>query len=645
MKSPLLISILFTSVLQATYSQQDNGVVALNLPTRNSITFNRFETQPTFSFVRESSKYFSIYAKREALTFDNAPETYLVSYSGRFKENIGAGLALFQQNYGVLTTFGGIFNLAYNLRTGVENNLTFGLNIGAYKSGLNSGDVITNHDDSSLQNITYQSITTVSPALNYGFAFLDIGLGINNLITYSFKSSALIKSNPEQAIQVHLMYTGYMRSRGFLDDSKFSGLAKVELKNEDTIYSGSAMLTVPAGFWTQVGYNSFYGASAGLGLNITKNIAIAYNYDIPFGDLTEIGTAHTLTLAYRFKNNERYKYTPEDDRYGLIEKKKRSKYLVSRTKKEAKEKIKKLAELKTKKDLDATQNKTNETILKDLAQQAQADKITQDKLIEQLEAIVISKTKDFTDLKAEIDRDTQKLNVKLKPFKSTSNETKNRVQIIDNLNKTIRKRNTKIKQIEELFYNLYESDTLYNNEVILYYKTILNRLKSEQIQTVDTRTELEHRLSEIKIATDYERRRRIERAKFKNEDESYKQGRLTLEHLKKTTILRNEPVSVDEFDTGEPQNSNIQILNNIKHTETGIYVVLAVHTDPSKRDDFLTKAIASGATNIDFFYDVKTSKYYIYIAKYDSISDANNAIKLKNKKPYNKNISLVKIEN
>ena len=125
------------------YSQEDDGVVSLSLPVRNSLTFNRFVINPTFSFVREQHKYISIFNKREWVQFDNAPLTYLASYSGRFGENIGAGIGLFQQDYGVLTTFGGTVNFAYNVRMARDSNLTFGLNIGAYKSGLNTGNVLS----------------------------------------------------------------------------------------------------------------------------------------------------------------------------------------------------------------------------------------------------------------------------------------------------------------------------------------------------------------------------------------------------------------------------------------------------------------------------------------------------------------------
>ena len=47
---------------------------------------------------------------------------------------------------------------------------------------------------------------------------------------------------------------------------------------------------------------------------------------------------------------------------------------------------------------------------------------------------------------------------------------------------------------------------------------------------------------------------------------------------------------------------------------------------------------------VDFFYDINSSKYFIYYKKFRSIEDARKAIQLDNSKPYNSKMSIVKIE-
>ena len=317
MNKNLLYIVLFFCFSQQFYSQED-GVVAFALPVRNSLKFNKYVINPTFSFVREQNKYISISNKREWVQFDNAPQTYLFSYAGRFAENIGAGVGLFQQNYGVLTTFGGVINFAYNAVLDGDKNLTFGMNMAFYKSGINSGSVITNFSDPSLENIPSNSLLTVNPGINYGTDFFDFGISLNNLVSYNIKTNKMVEDNPEQSVQGHIMYTGYVNSRGFFDQSKFSGLVRSEFKKSNTVISGIMMISIPKGMWAQAGYNSLYGLSGGIGFNISNQIALEYNYEKAIGDLSTFGSSHEVTLAYKFKKPYKYNYSDDEDEGALI---------------------------------------------------------------------------------------------------------------------------------------------------------------------------------------------------------------------------------------------------------------------------------------------------------------------------------------
>ncbi|MDO6761545.1 PorP/SprF family type IX secretion system membrane protein, partial [Tamlana sp. 2_MG-2023] len=317
MKKYLFYILLFFSIIYQS-SAQDDGVVALNIPVRNSLKFNRTFINPTFSFVREGHRYISFNNKRDWTQFENAPETYLFGYSGRFRESMGAGISLFQQNYGALTTFGGMANFAYNVVVNRSGNLTFGMNLGFYRSTINDGAIISNTPDPSLDNIPSNSIVTINPGINYGTEFFDFGVSLNNIVAYNLTSTSMIAENPEQGIQVHGMYTGYVSNYGYFRDSRFSTLIRSEFKKEELIFSGLMMFTVPKGFWGQAGYNSFYGISAGIGLNISPQIAIEYNFEKAVGNISALGNSHDITLAYRFKSKDNYDYFGDEDEDGLF---------------------------------------------------------------------------------------------------------------------------------------------------------------------------------------------------------------------------------------------------------------------------------------------------------------------------------------
>ncbi|REG98844.1 PorP/SprF family type IX secretion system membrane protein [Flavobacterium aquicola] len=314
----ILLSVFFLCCFtHVFYAQKEDGVVSYVIPPGNSLKFNSFVINPTFSFVRQQSAYITLFNKTQWAGFEDAPKTYLLSYSGRFKENEGVGLGVFQQTQGVLSTTGLVANFAHNVLLQEDNNLTFGINLSAYKSGLNSGKVVSNFPDPSLDNIPSNTLLTISPGINYGTAFLDFGVAFNNLVTYNF-GSGIMKDDPNKGIAGHVMYTGFLDSYGFFDKSKFSGLIKTEVNKEETVFSGSAMFTIPQGVWAQAGYNSVLGATAGFGLNITPKIALEYSYGMGLGDISQLGASHIIVLAYKIKSRN-FDYGDDEEEGALIE--------------------------------------------------------------------------------------------------------------------------------------------------------------------------------------------------------------------------------------------------------------------------------------------------------------------------------------
>lgn len=856
MKTRILIIIIICFSAQFIWSQEDDGVVSFDLPIRNSLVFNRYTINPTFSFVREQNKYISFSNKRELVQFDNAPETFVGSYSGRFFENIGAGVSVFQQNYGVLTTFGGLLNFAYNVKLKQDTNLTFGLNVGAYKSGINTSNVVTNFDDPSLQNVPENFLLTVNPGINYGTKFLDFGVSINNLVLYNFESSEMIQDDPKQGIQVHVMHTGYFKGRGFFEKAKFSGLIMSEFRKDETLVSGLASLNVPRGIWFQVGYNNRYGVSGGLGLNITKNIALEYNIEKAIGEFVEFGSSHEISLAYRFITKKKYDYSGDEKVSGLFTRKnnkpiveaseeelvaireraaerkiqaeldkeaelnakkeaeanalaeakakaeqeaeaKAQQLAEERAKKEEEAKAKLLAEQKAKDEADAkakelaatraklaAENKAKaeedakanllaeqkakeeaeakakqlaeklakeEAIAKatllanqkakeeaverakrlaeqkakeledqqaeenarqlaekqakelqaqkeaeenarqlaeqkakeaadtrakeladqkakeqaetkaeivtvnpkdelgktmlEIAKEADSTATKQEELLKQFDNIIEIKNKDLKDLKEENDLSDQGIAVQPRPFKSVTAENNALNSIKLNLDNTIKTRDIKIEELRKLYEQRTKIKEIELDEVSLFYKEKIDQLEDEQEKSIETKEQLEAKLETIRVATEFEKRRRIKKAVYDNEEDRYAQDRATLQNIKVTTKPASQPLTSDDFDFGEAQGDNIQILKNVKNVESGYYLIIAVHSDIIKRNEFITKVVASGRANVDFFYDVNTSKYYIYYNKFDSIGAANKIMETKGNRSYNKNMTLVKIEN
>ncbi|PRZ26215.1 PorP/SprF family type IX secretion system membrane protein [Flavobacterium granuli] len=901
MKKILLLLTLFYGVSPALYSQtttSEDGVVSFALPVRNSLKFNKYIINPTFSFVREQSTFVSFYNKRQWVQFDNAPQTYLFSYAGRLSETQGIAVGLFQQNYGVFTTFGAVTNFAQNVELDQDSNLTFGLNLGFYKSGLNSGKVITNYQDPSLDNIPSNFLFAANPGINYGTAFLDFGVSLNNLFLYNLKTSQLVQDDPEKSIELHVMHTGYLDSYGFFDKSKFSALVKTELKKEKTVVSGLMMFAIPSGVWAQAGYNTLYGASAGLGLNITPKISVEYNFEKATGNLSNFGSSHEITLAYNFTSKNNY-YGDEEEEGALfvpdlspksVKPKNTTPYVDAKTraanaqaklaadakakadalaqaklaadakikadaeakaklaaeakakadalaqaklaadaklkadaeaqaklaadakakadalaqaklaadaklKADAEAKAKLAAEAKAKADalaqaklaadaklkadaeaqaklaadakakadalaqaklaadaklkaeaeaqaklaadakakadalaqaklaadaklkadaeaqaklaaeaqakadalaqakLDAdaklkadaeaqaklaaeaqakadalaqaklkaeaeaqakleaeTKAKLaeepkddNAREMKNLTQFIEESKKTQKELLERLDVTVADREKDLNDLKEENDLSDKGIFKEPKPFKSVSAQNSALLSLESEIEELNKMQNSKIATLENLYKERLKKSNKNDSTVQFYLKTI-EALKLDQTKAIQKNTNLLSSLDKIKEGIEIEKKRRIKRASFENDQGRYLNDVATLKRIKESTPLSKEIFKPEDFDYGDEQ-SNMQIVKNVQNVDGGYYLVLAVHSDVAKRDAFLTKVVAAGERNVNFFYDVNTSKYFIYYNKFDTIEEAKQALESSGSKSYNGKMVMVRVEN
>ncbi len=681
------LAIVLICCFQSLFSQSE-VVTSLTLPIRNSLKFNRFIIHPAFSFVREQAPFLTFYNKRQWLSFENAPQTYLVSYSGRFLQNEGVALGLFQQNEGVITTFGAVANFAHNIELQTESNLTFGVNLGFYKSGLNTAKIVTNYPDPLFETIPSSSFIVFNPGINYGTTFLDFGVSLTNFLVYNLRASELVVDHPEKSVSVHLMHTGYIEGNGFFDKSKFSAIVKSDFRKGNTGISGVAMLTIPNGLWTQLGYSTIYGVSGGLGVNLSQSIAIEYNYERGLGNFANFGASHEIGFAYKFSNrNSNYEeddlgsiIPPASDR-GIV-------YAQQKTVQKPKETLQqviaipaqekpivvlkpvqdtiapttKLVETPIKKDtiapsaLAVVQSKKdsvevvvpkpkNRTFIAidNLKAALEVTKTKQDDLLSRLSVTIASKKEDLAQMKEENDLSEQGIYAVPKPFKSSATENTELESLQTEIAAIAKDQKDKIRELETVYNEKLKNGNKEDTALLNDYAQTIQNLKQEHIAAVQANVDLNRTLEEIKEATEIEKKRRIKRASFLNVDGRLAQDIATLKRIKETTILSQVPLLSSDFDSGEEQ-PEVQIIKGNKNVPSAYYLVIAVHSEVAKRDEFLTKTVASGQPNVNFFYDANSSKYFIYYDSFDNIEAAKQALKNKGSLPYNGTMSIVKME-
>jgi len=269
---------------------------------------------------------------------------------------------------------------------------------------------------------------------------------------------------------------------------------------------------------------------------------------------------------------------------------------------------------------------------------------TQSDLLSQFNASVANKQKDLDDLKEENDLSEKGIYREPKPFKSMAAENSQLEALKLQIAEANRAQKDEINKLTNLYNERLKKVPNKNDALNKAYLEKINQLKAAQLKMEQDSAALLASLERIKAETEIEKRRRIKRAAYENDQGRYAQDVAALQRIKETTKLSSRPLTASDFDFGEDQ-SNMQIIKNIKNSDSGYYMIIAVHSSVEKRDEFLTKAVAAGRSDVNFFYNITTSKYYIYYEKFEGLSEAQKALESKGTKPYNGKMAIVKVEN
>ena len=127
-------------------------------------------------------------------------------------------------------------------------------------------------DDPLLNGFQEVSLLSFQPGFNLSYGKFDFGLFAENLFDYNLKSQESVSDFQDKTFSGHLQYTHqFENSSGIFESARLMPLARVrKVGQDDVVLGGSLILDMPKLGWVQGGYDSFYGASAGVGFNLNK---------------------------------------------------------------------------------------------------------------------------------------------------------------------------------------------------------------------------------------------------------------------------------------------------------------------------------------------------------------------------------------
>jgi len=298
LKPPLFLTLLLLCIANL-YAQNNNEELFNNFSSHNFLKHNRFFLNPTFSVARENKTSLSFLSRNQFSDFDDSPQLYVGSYSGRINEKVGIGLGVFQQNFGIFKNFGVLVNYAYQVQLSEQNALSFGFNFMYARSGIDRNKIQVTNPDPFLANFQERPIINFQPAVNVTLGNLDFGIFLENLIDYDLKQYEFITTFSDKTFSGHVMYTKPFESAsGIFENTKLQLLNIVRKPGKNSVaYTGSLLLDFPKFGWVQSTYDDFYGTSLGIGFNISERISIGFVYE---NGNNNLGFTNEISLTYNF---------------------------------------------------------------------------------------------------------------------------------------------------------------------------------------------------------------------------------------------------------------------------------------------------------------------------------------------------------
>lgn len=318
----IIVCLLGTIPLMA---QEDNPFITYDVPSQNLLKFNRFLINPTFSTVREDKSYFNVLHRNQSVEFDDNNQAYFLSYSGRINDRTGLGLSLYTQREGTISNYGILANYAYGVKLSEKSNFTFGANVSYYSSGFDESRANPVEIDPLLGGLQDQSLLTFQPGFNLSYGPFDFGLFAENLFDYNLKTSESITDFKDKTFSGHLQYTHqFENGSGIFEQARLMPLARArKVGEDDLVFGGSLILDLPKLGWLQGGYDSFFGAAAGIGFNLNRRLSIGYTMEKGLStDFDTFGPTHEISFAYSFTPNlteDRVFFEDQEDQLASVE--------------------------------------------------------------------------------------------------------------------------------------------------------------------------------------------------------------------------------------------------------------------------------------------------------------------------------------
>ncbi|WP_132431194.1 PorP/SprF family type IX secretion system membrane protein [Natronoflexus pectinivorans] len=260
---------------------------------------NQFAINPAFAGSREVLTAFGGYRQQ----WTGAPRApyaqYFTAHAPLKNENVALGLSLYNEQFPVVRNSGFAFAYAYRVRMTNGSRLSFSLSGGMEFSSASWDNVSLLQPDDPV--FGYNE-TASEPQLRFGVAWYSSNYFVGFSIADLFYKNMFDEDSPffEPGKSDYLITAGYLYDVSQTLSLQPSALLRYNPDLSTTLdVSGTVILHNL--IWAGVTYRSNNELIGLLGWQVTPQLRLAYSYDYPTGDLSNLNSgSHEVSLQFDF---------------------------------------------------------------------------------------------------------------------------------------------------------------------------------------------------------------------------------------------------------------------------------------------------------------------------------------------------------
>jgi type IX secretion system PorP/SprF family membrane protein len=283
--------------------------------------FNASLLNPTYALEWNNPNSLSVWTRWQWQSIDGDPSTIFANYTHQLNPVSVASAGFLQHNTGVFLYTGGNLNFAQTFQLDDQVQLMAGLNVFAFQQTVADEQFVEGDglDPVALEDFEGFKVQ-FTPGLRLMVNRFSVGLALENAVGFNVSGSNGQNMDSFQSVTGTVAHDFPLMISNGLGDSFIRPVLYVKsVPNGDTQYGLNGLFSTSK-FWVQGGYNSFYGASGGLGITLARSFSLGGLLEFATdNDLSEEDTTFEIVASYHFGKTKSKEIRPEEPQETLPE--------------------------------------------------------------------------------------------------------------------------------------------------------------------------------------------------------------------------------------------------------------------------------------------------------------------------------------